>query len=239
MSIYYGFIQGNRGEATRMGSKDSGFIAWAQSHDARITVNIDRSMSDDKDAADIVFGAGHSTSYGSRRLEIRDLSAFVAALDTNDPKIMAAWKRVTDNIMRIDREAKTAIQRKQKRDERARKKEERERKQDRMQRENIVLLLKPEEKARLERLGVCEWDSEGNPVSLDWIESYRNNLRYDPGTTGHVMITVKMPDSYFNNDFDLTEGRWVLSFAPTDLGIKEPSMMGFGYRIHESKKEVV
>ena len=39
MATFYGGISGNRGDATRQGSKDSGMQVYAQSYDSRITVN--------------------------------------------------------------------------------------------------------------------------------------------------------------------------------------------------------
>jgi len=45
MSHYYGSVQGNRGVATRGGSKNSGFTAWAQNGQARVYVEL--SVGDD------------------------------------------------------------------------------------------------------------------------------------------------------------------------------------------------
>lgn len=41
MAALYGSIQGNRGEATRMGSKSSGIRSYVQTWDARVTVQLE------------------------------------------------------------------------------------------------------------------------------------------------------------------------------------------------------
>ena len=46
MSTFYGMIQGNRGEATRGGSKASGFRASAQSYDGSVVVDLDYDKND-------------------------------------------------------------------------------------------------------------------------------------------------------------------------------------------------
>ena len=40
MSHYYGGVQGNRGEATRGGSRDSGYTAWAQDGDRQVRTTL-------------------------------------------------------------------------------------------------------------------------------------------------------------------------------------------------------
>jgi hypothetical protein len=64
MAHFYGSIQGNRGEATRMGSKDSGIHGYVQGHGSRITsmMNCDH----DRDVASIVIEPGYSNYVGKR-----------------------------------------------------------------------------------------------------------------------------------------------------------------------------
>ena len=50
MGTFYGTIQGNRGEATRMGSKSSGFRASAQSYDGSVITEL--SYRDNEDTKD-------------------------------------------------------------------------------------------------------------------------------------------------------------------------------------------
>ena len=64
MAQFYGHVQGNRGDATRMGSKDSGFSASAQAWGGSLILRM--SHYDKQDVASISFGEGSTT--GGREL---------------------------------------------------------------------------------------------------------------------------------------------------------------------------
>jgi len=57
MSHFYGWVQGNRGEASRGGSKNSGYIAVAASWDGAIRVRLDYDPNTDTNRY-IVFQTG-------------------------------------------------------------------------------------------------------------------------------------------------------------------------------------
>ena len=62
MSRYYGGVQGNRGEATRGGSKASGYYAYAQGWQGKITVRLWHDPVTDKDWFIVERGPGPSGS---------------------------------------------------------------------------------------------------------------------------------------------------------------------------------
>ena len=78
MAQFYGLVVGNRGEATRMGSKSSGFRSSCQSYDGSVVTRMC-----DKDGTTMVsiLVADGSTSYGGETLfygTIEDLKKKVA-----------------------------------------------------------------------------------------------------------------------------------------------------------------
>jgi hypothetical protein len=123
MAHFYGFIQGNRGDATRMGSKESGFTAWAQGWGSRIAANFGVNYHTDVDEASVTIGTGPSNySGGALRLDFPDIDAVVTALGTGDPKINRIRERIYAEIDKLNAEAPKALKRK----ERERKRRERE-----------------------------------------------------------------------------------------------------------------
>lgn len=62
MAKYYGTVRGNRGEATKCGSAESGIRAAAQSYDGSVIIRI-WDGGDGKDRIDLSIGEG-STTYG-------------------------------------------------------------------------------------------------------------------------------------------------------------------------------
>lgn len=87
MARFYGLVQGARGEATRMGSKGSGFEAWAQNCRSRVRTTIRARSIDDVDLFDVDLSAStQSYSPGSLRLLSNcDLDALLTALGDMDP----------------------------------------------------------------------------------------------------------------------------------------------------------
>ena len=63
MSHFYGYIHGNRGEATRCGTKDSGYTAWAQGWEGRISISLWYNETDDVDMFRVCLNSCHG--YGS------------------------------------------------------------------------------------------------------------------------------------------------------------------------------
>ncbi len=67
MAQFYGEIQGNRGEATRMGTKDSGFRGHIRGWHVGGSVNCNYNESKDRDEVSI-YATGGSGGYGSDHL---------------------------------------------------------------------------------------------------------------------------------------------------------------------------
>jgi hypothetical protein len=67
MGHFYGEIQGNRGEATRMGTKDSGFRGHIRGWHVGGSVNCHYNSSEDRDQVSI-YATGGSSGYGSDHL---------------------------------------------------------------------------------------------------------------------------------------------------------------------------
>lgn len=109
MATFYGGAWGNRGEATRMGSKDSGMRVYAQSYDSRISVNYD--MRGDEDViAHVTLGGGWTTYHRDHTLTFNpDLLA--EALDCGDDRMNCMWGRVEALFKRMGDEAPKAIKR--------------------------------------------------------------------------------------------------------------------------------
>jgi hypothetical protein len=71
MAHFYGLRQGSRGEATRMGlgSKDSGYLAWAQNGTSQVRVQFFFNEFAQRDLVDITLGPS-TISYGSGRITL-------------------------------------------------------------------------------------------------------------------------------------------------------------------------
>lgn len=83
MSHFYSRIQGNRGEATRCGSKASGITAWAQSWTARATTYMRHYNGEDH--LEVALGDGPSGYTGQRlRLDLGNPTAILKALADGD-----------------------------------------------------------------------------------------------------------------------------------------------------------
>ena len=54
MAHFYGFIEGQAGSATRMGSKRSGYRAWAQNSTSRVAVDFQYAESRERDLGSLM-----------------------------------------------------------------------------------------------------------------------------------------------------------------------------------------
>lgn len=112
MSHFYGGIEGNRGPATRMGSKDSGFRAYAQGYGARVTVaftHTDRPEwleggDEPHDVAYVNLTGGYSSYSRGGTLRFEHIDAIVSALD-DDEQCKRIFKRIQDEIRKLDARA--------------------------------------------------------------------------------------------------------------------------------------
>lgn len=64
MAMFYGSVQGARGEATRLGHSNTGLRASAQSWAGSVIVNIYHNIADDKICVDISVAPGSAKSGG-------------------------------------------------------------------------------------------------------------------------------------------------------------------------------
>lgn len=110
MSHFYAGIQGQRGEATRMGSKDSGIDGYVQSHDARMAVSMSYYAGTDR--AFFTLQGGYSNYSGGRlALDFPQVNAVVNAVSQGDKKIDAIVERIRKDIAKLNEEAPTALKR--------------------------------------------------------------------------------------------------------------------------------
>jgi len=69
MSTYYGNLQGNRGEATRQGSRTSGIWAAVRSWNGSVRIDMDTDAArPDDPAVTVTVSKGSSAAYGRRVL---------------------------------------------------------------------------------------------------------------------------------------------------------------------------
>jgi hypothetical protein len=230
MAEFYGGVEGNRGPATRMGSKDSGFTAFAQTHESRITVDYSnhrqRGDSEDRTIAHITIGSGWTSGYRSRGVSFHP-DEVVAALDTNDPKIQRIWQRIQDEFKRLDEEAPKAIARVERKRAKAVRDEDKIRKLVHQERVQMIREFSPAMKANAARLLHVNWDSEGFLEDGDMLKFESANLRYE-GDNTRVLVTARLGWGEFT--FDLSNAHWVLPESPEELGIQENvNDSGYGY----------
>lgn len=114
MATFYGGVSGNRGDATRQGSKDSGMRVYAQSYDSRITVDYGRYQPHDADEeqtiAHVTLGGGWTTYYRDHTLTFNP-DVVAEALDTGDERVKRIWERIEREFDRLNTEAPRAIKR--------------------------------------------------------------------------------------------------------------------------------
>lgn len=244
MSHYYGGVDGNRGDATRMGTKDSGFRAYAQTHYSRISVSLrHRGGDDDNDIATVSLGGGWSTGYRSHSLSFNP-NLVAEALDSGDQRVQRLWDQIEKAIAKLDDEAPEAIARVEKK----RRKEQRRMARERQRRENeraeILSQLDGVAKARLTRVLGVEWDDKGNVASSDLYllgDHNGGNLRYDeemqPGTK--VVVVDARIGNWARFPFDIGVGQWILPALAEELDLDGDDLKGYGYRLDARKADEV
>ena len=96
MARFYGYVIGNRGEATRMGSKDSGYIAWAQNMRSQVRVDFWAGVND-RDLVDIAIKPSTQSYKGGyiTLLRAADIDALLdaAGVDPQTQKHLNAAKQ--------------------------------------------------------------------------------------------------------------------------------------------------
>jgi len=126
MAHFYGGVQGQAGEATRMGSQRSGMRSYIQTWTARIQTSLWHA-SDGTDCATVTFTGGPSSSdVSSRSISIDDVNMFVKALSCGDPVIDRKWDKVVELIGQIEAEAEERCKRAEEQQDRDRRKAEKE-----------------------------------------------------------------------------------------------------------------
>src|SRR3954466_5993538 len=138
MSHFYGGISGSRGPATRMGTKESGFSAYAQGHGSRVSVGFHYNRVEERDDASIVLSGGYSSQAGNRAIYLPDVDAIVQSLDSGDPKVGRIWERIQTECDKLAGEAAMAIVRQERKREREAKEEQRELKRLAAERRAII-----------------------------------------------------------------------------------------------------
>lgn len=84
MAHFYGSVQGNKGEATRMGSKASGISGYVQGHYSRIRTGMYEE--NDYDHGSIVIEGGYSARAG-RRIDLGYLNTDALVSHGDDPQV--------------------------------------------------------------------------------------------------------------------------------------------------------
>lgn len=236
MAHFYGGITGSRGPATRQGTKESGFSAYAQGWGSRLTVGFHYNATADQDDAAIMIGGGPSSHAGSRSIHLPDIDSIVTALDSGDPKIQKIWQRIQGEFDKLADEAHPAVLRAERKRERASKAAERERRAAAKARIEIIGTLDGSAKLALHKLCGIEWDANGLPLDTKEFGQDYGNLRYgDDGET--VLIDAKMPGfkrRWYRFTFDLTNCEWVLIDTPDFFGLDGTiEESGYGWRVEE------
>jgi hypothetical protein len=220
-----------------MGTKDSGFDAYAQGYGSRISVCFHYNRETEHDDASIMIGGGYTSSARGRGIFLPDVDAIVQALDCGDPKIARIWDRIQGEFDRLVGEAPTAIARQERKREREVREEKRLQKRLEAERKQILATMDGTEKARLSRLLDAEWDVDGNPSAMHIYGPDYGNLRYDEdGET--ILVQASMPGfkrSWQRFTFDVSTGQWVLPFDPDDIGVEDCiTESGYGWRVTEA-----
>lgn len=229
MAHFYSGIQGQAGEATRMGSKASGISGYVQSWGARLTVSMDHNSHHDTDTAHFRLHDGPSNhDGGALSMTFRDATTIVNALGTGDKKINAIRERIYREVERLNEEAPKAVKRAKRKAEAERKRQFREEQAKIKTQKDIIRDMQPEEKARIVRLLNVELDREGN--FEDYEPLLRANIRE---AESHIVIDAKL-GQWHRVSFDVTAGQWIVPFDPAEIGRdNDIEESGFGYRVEE------
>ena len=215
-----------------MGTKDSGFDAYAQGYGSRISVGFHYNRETDHDDASIVISGGWNSNARGRGLFLPDIDAVVAAPTPATRRSLAFGIASRASSTSWSGEAPAAIARQERKREKESREEQRLLKRQEIERKQIIATLDGSEKLRLTKLIGAEWDSDGNPTVMNIYGPDYANLRYDEdGETILVEVTLGgYPRHGFT--FDITTGQWVLPFEPNDIGIEdEISGSGYGWRV--------
>jgi hypothetical protein len=236
MSHFYGGVSGSRGPATRQGTKDSGFSAYAQGWMSRLTVGFHYNATADQDDAAIQIGGGPSSHASTRSIHLPDIDTIVRALDSGDPKVQKIWEKIQGDFDKLADEASAAVIRAERKQERDAKAEERERRRKTQERMEIIATLDGPAKLALHKLCGVEWDANGNPLDTMAFGTDAGDLRYD-GDGETVLIQAKMPGfkrSWSRFTFDLSRCEWVLIDTPDFFGLDGTiEESGYGWRVEE------
>jgi hypothetical protein len=220
-----------------MGTKDSGFDAYAQGYGSRISVSFHHNRETEHDDASIMIGGGYTSGARGRGIFLPDVDAIVSALDSGDPKIARIWDRIQGEFDKLVSEAPTAIMRQERKREREVRAAAREAKRLEEERKQILATMDGTEKLRLHKLLDAEFDAEGSPLALHIYGQDYGNLRYDEdGET--ILVEAHLPGfkrSWQRFTFDVSSGQWVLPFDADDLGVEDHiNDSGYGWRVAEA-----
>jgi hypothetical protein len=220
-----------------MGTKDSGFNAYAQGYGSRISVGFHHNRESEHDDAAITIGGGYTSHAGSRGIYLPDVDSIVQALDSGDPKVARIWERIQGEFDKLAGEAAAAIARQERKREKEAREERRLMKRMEAERKQIIATLDGTEKLRLTRLLDAEWDVDGNPLEMKIYGPDYANLRYDEdGET--ILIEAQMPGfqrAWQPFTFDVSTGQWVLPFDPDDIGVEDCiKATNYGWRVVET-----
>lgn len=105
MAHFYGFIEGQAGEATRMGSKRSGYRAWAQNTTARVQAIFHHNPHTERDEVDVTIDASTQNYGGSGRIHLAhrvDIDALFNASAAQDHRTMVQLKKASDAIQKAN-----------------------------------------------------------------------------------------------------------------------------------------
>lgn len=213
MSHFYAGIQGARGPATRMGSKDSGIDGYVQSHDARLAVSMNHYSGEDR--AHFTLEGGYSNYSGGRlTLNFPEINAVVNAVNQGDPKIQAIVERIQKEITKLNDEAPKALKRieRKRKIEANRQQRQFEEKQARLkaldatitdeERKNFITLVMVLDLADHDELR--RWGLHDDERVNESILSGHGNIEPWRDDEGHLHVLAG--DGWTHKEFDLTAG---------------------------------
>lgn len=211
-----------------MGSKNSGYSAYAQGHGSRIYIGLSYNEHNDCDDAGITIGAGYSNySGGSLYIGLPDVDSIVNALATNDPRVNRLAEKIREDFKKLAEVAPAAVERHKKQQERERRREERERKAAARAKVELLASITPQEQSNLCK--VLNIDNLGGDMSSIFDTQFRTMERGDDGN----LFVSRAVDNHWIFHFDATAGKWITPVDPTEFGIDEKTLAGFGWRIEE------
>ena len=216
-----------------MGTKESGFSAYAQGHGSRVSVGFHYNKTEERDDASIVLSGGHSSGAGNRAIYLPDVDAIIAALDSGDPKVGRIWERIQNEFDKLAGEAPSAIVRQERKRAKEHREYERELKRLAAERRAIVDTMDGAMKLRLHKLLGVEFDADGDPFDMQPYGPDYANLRYDvDGETVLVEAALNSSHPWEKYTFDVSEGEWVLPFPASEIGVEDQvNHSGYTWRV--------